>query len=383
MTDWRTVEAPKSPRDLGRGSNGNRRIVTVGLIGCGEVTEFRHLPALQRVSEIRVVSVADVERTRRDLVADRLGIERRYGDAAALLADPGIEAVAVCVPAELHVEMALAALDAGKHVLLEKPLALDAGDADRLSARARGSAAKVILGFNMRWLRHVREARSIVRRGLLGPLEMMRTSFTSHYENLSGWRTRRDRGGGVLFELAVHHFDLWRYLLDTEVEEIVAVSRSRQWEDETATVMARLANGVPVVSVFSERTAATNEIEIFGQAGHLCVSGYHFDGLEVISPASTPGDVRTRLRRAANFLGALPSGVFGMRRGGEFLASYEAEWRHFADVIRCDVPVECSVEDGRRALDVTLAAISSASLGRAVKVPPADAQARQDSGGMR
>jgi predicted dehydrogenase len=351
--------------------------VTVGLIGCGEVTECRHLPALQHVSEIRVVSVADVERARRDRVADRFGVERRYGDAAALLADPGIEAVAVCVPPELHVEVALAALDAGKHVLVEKPLALDPGDADRLGVRARASSAKLMLGFNMRWHRHVREARAIVRRGLLGSVEMMRTSFTSHHENLRAWRTRRARGGGVLFELAVHHFDLWRYLLDTEVEEIIAVSRSRQWEDETATVMARLANGVPVVSVFSERTAATNEIEIFGQAGRLRVSGYHFDGLEVLSPASTPGDVRTRLRRAANFLGALPAGVLGLRRGGEFLASYEAEWRHFADVIRHDVPVECSVEDGRRALDVTLAAISSASLGRAVAVPPADAPVQQ------
>ena len=290
-------------------------MVTVGLIGCGSVTESRHLPALRRISEARVVAVADVDPARRDLVADRFRIERRYGDAAALLSDPSIEAVAICVPAELHVEVAMAALDAGKHVLIEKPLAIAAEDADRLSARARTSSAKVMLGFNMRWHRRVREARSIIRSGSLGPLEMMRTAFTSHDEALPEWRTRRDRGGGVLFELAVHHFDLWRHLLDTEVDEVVVVSRSRQWEDETATVMARLANGVPVVSVFSERTGATNEIEIFGQAGRMRVSCYHFDGFEVLSSATTPGNVPTRLRQAAHFLTELPAGIVGMSRG--------------------------------------------------------------------
>ncbi len=383
--DDRAAETNGSALDArdGHRSRDDHRVVTLGLIGCGFVAESRHLPALGRISEVRVVAAADVDRVRRDLVADRFGIERRYGDAAALLADPDIEAVAVCVPAEFHVEIALAALDAGKHVLIEKPLAVDAEDAERLSVRSRTSSSKVMVGFNMRWHRHVREARGIVRRGLLGPLEMMRTSFTSYHETLQGWRRSRDRGGGVLFELAVHHFDLWRHLLDTEVEEIVAVSRSRQWEDETATVMARLANGIPVVSVFSERTGATNEIEIFGQAGRMRVSCYHFEGLEVLSHTSTPGDVRARLQGAARFLGELPAGIVGMRRGGEFLASYEAEWRHFVDAIRHDAPLECSVEDGRRALDVTLAAIASSSLGRAVKIPPADAALGQDAGGTR
>jgi predicted dehydrogenase len=358
-----------------------QRVVTVGLIGCGSVTETRHLPALRRIPHARVVAVADVDPARRDLVADRFRIERRYADAAALLSDPSIEAAAVCVPAELHVEVAIAALDAGKHVLVEKPLATAARDADRLIAHAHTSSAKVMLGFNMRWHRRVREARSIIHRGALGPIEMMRTAFTSHDEAIPEWRMRRDRGGGVLFELAVHHFDLWRHLLDTEVEEIAAVSRSRRWEDETATVMARLANGVPVVSVFSERTSGTNEIEVFGRAGRMRVSCYHFDGLEVLSPASTPGDVPTRLRQAAHFLTELPAGIASMRRGGEFLASYEAEWRHFLDAIRYDAPVGCTLHDGRRALDVILAAIASSTLGRPVKVPPADAAPQRDARG--
>ncbi len=329
------------------------RVVTVGIIGCGRAAETRHLPALRGVAGIRVLAAADTDKARAARLGERFRIERRYGDAAALLADRDVEAVAVCVPARLHAEVVLAALDAGKHVLVEKPLAVSLDDAERISRRAEAFPGKVMVGFNMRWHRLVRQARAIVARGGVGPIELVRTAFTSFHETLPAWQTERAQGGGALFDIAVHHIDLWRYLLEAEVDEISAVSRSGRWEDETVTVMARLANGIPVTSVFSERTGETNELEIFGQEGRLRVSCYHFDGLEVLAPRSrSPGGVGTRVRQAARSLLAVPSAVGSMRRGGDFFASYGAEWRHFADAIRHDTPVECTVDDGRRALEV-------------------------------
>ena len=168
--------------------------------------------------------------------------------------------------------------------------------------------------------------------------------------------------------MAVHHFDLWRFLLQSEVEEVFAVNRSSHWEDETATVTARLANGVLVASIFSERTNESNEIEIYGRAGCLRVSCYRFDGLEYVSSSSLPGDVRTRLRRIIHTLRELPQGALKMRQGGDFIASYRAEWRHFIDAIQHGGPVGCTLEDGRQALEVVVAAVESAALGRPVKV---------------
>jgi myo-inositol 2-dehydrogenase/D-chiro-inositol 1-dehydrogenase len=357
-----------------------KKVVTVGVIGCGQVAEGRHLPALRNLADVRVRAVADVDRARVQRMGDQFGIERRYEGAAALLADPEIDAVAVCVPASLHVEVALAALDAGKHVLIEKPLALSLDDAERLSRRARAFSGKVMMGFNMRWHRLVRRARAMIMQGRLGPLELMRTSFTSHHETLGEWRTRRELGGGALFEIAVHHFDLWRFLLGTEVEEIVAVSRSGQWDDETTTVMARLANGIPVASVFSERTSETNELEVYGRGGRVRVSCYHFDGMEFVPPSRFPGAMGTRLRHAVRALKEVPTGLRWMRRGGDFFASYEAEWRHFTDAIRRDTPVECTVEDGQRALEVCLAAMASAARGAPVKIGEAPRDVAQAVG---
>jgi Oxidoreductase family, NAD-binding Rossmann fold len=103
-----------------RSNNGPLRL---GVIGCGWVTEARHLPALQRLRGAEIVALSDVDPGRLSKLADLFRIKRRYPLYEQLLADEAVAAVAVCVPAQFHVEVASAALDAGKHVFIEKPLA--------------------------------------------------------------------------------------------------------------------------------------------------------------------------------------------------------------------------------------------------------------------
>lgn len=202
----------------------------------------------------------------------------------------------------------------------------------------------------------------------------MRTVLTSYHDAVPEWRQHRERGGGVLFELAVHHFDLWRFLLQSEVEEVSAATRCGQWEDEAATVTARMANGVLVTSVFAERTSESHELEIYGQAGRLKLSCYDFDGLECFSTAGFSGDVRNRLRRIASTFRELPRGLRSMGRGGDFIASYRAEWSHFIDAIRRNTPLESTLDDGLHALEVVLAAVTSASKGQPVIVATTNAK---------
>jgi myo-inositol 2-dehydrogenase/D-chiro-inositol 1-dehydrogenase len=318
--------------------------------------------------EAEVIAVADSNPDRLRQMADRFHITQRCTDFRALLADPDIEAVAVCVPAQFHVEVALAALDAGKHLFIEKPLALSLADSERLIRRATQSGKKVMVGFNLRWHRLVRRARHIIHQGILGPLTSIRTVLTGYHKDIPEWRRRRASGGGVLFEVGVHHFDLWRFLLQSEVEEVCTMSRSERWEDETATVGARMTNGVLASSVFSESACDNNEVEIYGQAGRLHLSCHRFDGLYVLPTSSFAGGIRTRLRRVADHVQDwrdLPSIV---RQGGDFVASFEAEWRHFIDSIQQHTPVQCTLEDGRHALHIALAAMESAALGQAVNL---------------
>jgi predicted dehydrogenase len=348
--------------------------VRLGIIGCGNVTEKRHLPAIQSVHDLQVVALADIDQERLHRVADRFGVENRYVDYRDLLADPGVEAVAVCTPMQWHVEMAIAALDAGKHVLVEKPLALSLDEAETLIERAAASPLKVVVGYNLRWHRLVRQAREMIQQGQLGRIELAVATFTSgtrYRRDVLEWKKRRALGGGVLLEFATHYFDLWRFLLETEVEEVFATSRSDEWDDVTGTLTARLTNGALATAYFSESTTEHNEVQVLGQAGSLHLSLYRFDGLEYAPLFAAPGDIRYRLQRLARSLNQLPRAVRHFRRGGEYYASFIAQWRHFAESIGEGAPLECTLEDGRRALQVALAAAKSASTGQPVRVTQA------------
>lgn len=348
-------------RDAGR--------IRLGIVGCGRVTELRHLPALRGVPAIEVVALSDVDAARLEQVAARFGVARRHRDYRELIEDEGVEAVAVCVPPKLHAEVALAALAAGKDIFIEKPLALSLAECDLLSERAANAAGvKVLVGFNMRWHRLAREAREMVRRGELGEVKLVRTVFTSGIRlggEFADWRRQRETGGGVLFELGTHHFDLLRFLIGDELEEVYA---SCARGDETAVLAASTMGGAQIVSAFSEGTGESHELEIYGGRGWLRVSCYRADGLERFSLRQYPGAVGVRAAKLKRTLLEVPRLVRQLKHGGDYVASYAGEWRHFADAITKGVPVESTLVDGRRALEIALAALTASESGRAVRL---------------
>ncbi len=343
----------------------------LALIGCGRVVEQCHLPALQALTGITLVAVADTDSGRLNKVADRFGVRRRYGDYRAMLNDRGVDVVAVCAPPQFHPEMGLAVLDAGKHLFLEKPMALTLSDADRLVDRAAGVTGKAMAGFNLRWHRLVRQAQTIIAGGHLGAVVTMHTVFTSATAfpaQGSNWRRRHDLGGGVLFDLGIHHFDLWRFLMQCEVEELFAQRRCDERGAEYVMVSAIMANGVLVTSSFSHGVSDINEMEISGTKGRLSLSCYRFDSLRVCPNAAPSGAVRSWLSGAIGALRNAPQAAGQLLHGGDIIASYRAEWRHFIKAIRNDAPAQCGFEDARSALRVTLAAAESASLGQQVRI---------------
>jgi len=346
----------------------------VGVIGCGRVTALRHLPALSRLDGAEVVALADTDAARLKQTADRFHITNRYPDVRALLKDAMVDVIAVCVPVQFHAEIALAALSAEKHVFVEKPLTATLEEADRIRDRAKQVDRKVLVGFNFRWHRLIRQARALLQSGSVGQAEAIRTVFASAHEAPSQWQLHRASGGGALFDQAIHVFDLWRFLLDTEVESVFAVSRSGLWEDETVSVTARLTNGVLATATCSERTGENNEVEVYGRGGRLQVSCYRFDGLEYFPQGSIPGNGKARIEAILRTVKELPGSLVRLRHGGDVLASYREQWRHFLGAIRHDGPLDCTVEDGRRALEVVFAAMASASSGQPVVVAQAPGQ---------
>lgn len=350
------------------------KTIKIGLIGCGKVVVNRHLPVLKSIKKAEVIAAADIDGDRLKHAADKFQINRRFVDYNELLSDPDVEAVAICVPLRFHFEVALATLDAGKHLLLEKPLTMSMDEADQLVEQATKTDKKVMVGLNKRWHRLVRKARGIIQTGLIGPVGLMNMIFsTGHYNRpIPEWRLRRKEGGGSLIENGTHYYDMWRFLLQSDIEEIWAVSGSTEKvDDEPSIVTARTESGVYLNCVLSDFLPDRNVIEIFGRDCVLRISLHRFDGLEIIPLHSCDGDVRNRLKTIARFFKELPQGILQARYGGDYNASFRAQWKHFIDCIQQDTPVECTLEDGRRALQVAFAAVESASVGQPVKVAQA------------
>jgi len=349
----------------------------IGIAGCGWVTENWHMPALAGRADARVVAVADLDAARRERVGRHFGVDRRYDDVSALVEDPEVRAVAVCVPTEAHADVAGLAIERGKDVLVEKPLALTLGDCDRLIALERRSTSVVMVGFNLRWHRLVRRARALLREGAVGEVALVQSCFTaaSRYRaGVADWRKHRALGGGVIIDQAVHHFDLWRFLLEREVEEVFTFVEG---DDQHVSVASRLEGGALADAVFSDGLPAANDVTVTGSRGRLQLSCYRFDGLDVVPGDRLDGDPKERVLRLARRLRELPAGLASVRRGGDHRDSYAAQWTHFIDAARSRGPVECTLVDGRRAVEVQLAALESSVEGKSV--PVGDRVAKRDA----
>ncbi len=121
------------------------RAIGVGVIGCGEIAQLMHLPFLAELPETSIAAVCDLSPGTVDAIGERFGVKARYTSAADLAADPGVEAVVVCTYD--HTQVALAALNAGKHVLIEKPLAFTPDQGAELVAAARAAGVVASIGY--------------------------------------------------------------------------------------------------------------------------------------------------------------------------------------------------------------------------------------------
>ncbi|MFN2531102.1 MAG: Gfo/Idh/MocA family protein [Pyrinomonadaceae bacterium] len=342
-------------------------IIRLGVVGCGAVAQRHHLSALREVRSIKVTAVADSDTARLALIAEEFGIEQRFRNYRELVQSENIDAVAVCTPPELHEEIALAAIENGKHTFVEKPLTLTLESCQRLANTvAKVPRLKLMVGFNLRQHRLILEARQKIQRGELGRIKLVRTVFTNgsrRQKDCAAWRKQKGSGGGALFELGVHHFDIVRFLCDAEIAEVSSASVS---EDGSATVAARLDDGTQLISAFSENATDNQEIEVYGERGRLRVSCYRFDGLEHLSEYS--GSPTDRMQNLKRKLVSFPRFISQLKRGGDYVATYAGEWRHFADAIINDKPVNCTLEDGREALAVALTAMVASATSRAVRI---------------
>lgn len=347
------------------------RDIGIGFVGCGHIARAVHLRILARLPGARMVAIAEPEQRARAAASAQVPGAAAFRDYPELLADPAVEAVVLGLSNDRHAEVAIAALDAGRHVYLEKPLATDAEDGRAVVAAWRRSGRVGMIGFNYRFNRLYRDAARLLASGRQGAPVAVRSVFASAPRDLGGWKLERRRGGGVLLDLASHHVDLLRFLFDDEVAEVDCAVRSVRTEDDTATLQLRLSRGTLVQSLFSHCAADEDRFEIYCERGKIDVE--RGTGLAAVVTRGRRETRRVdRLRRA---LSSTRNARYGLEKFRAF--GHEPSWalafRHFLAAVREGGPVSPDLEDGWRSLEVVLAAEEAARSGRRMSLDGAGA----------
>jgi predicted dehydrogenase len=338
----------------------------LGVVGCGRIARMFHLPVLRDLPSARLAAVADP-----DDDARHAGLATARGvvgvrDADALVAVPGVEAVVICLPTHLHADAAVVALEASRHVYVEKPLAVDVAEARRIRDAWLASGTTGAVGFNLRFHPLYRAAREAVRSGRLGELVGVRSVFSSAARDLPEWKRARRTGGGALLDLASHHVDLVRYLLDDDVTSVSAAIRSVMSEQDTAALNLHLGSGLVAQLMATISAAQSDRVEILGTVASLHVDRMGGRRLQVV-PARGPHGRVERLAAAGRAVrGGLLDTVDRLRPPPE--PSFRAALGAFVDAARAGTPAGPSIEDGLRSLAVIEAAERSAATGERVTV---------------
>lgn len=326
--------------------------LAIGFIGCGRATAELHLPTLSSLPGLEAVAACDIDRAALEAVGNRFGIAKTFADYRDLIADPAVEAVAVCTPAPSHRDAAIAAISAGKPTFIEKPLALSVDDCDQIIEAARGGTP-VAVGHNLRCHRLVERARDCIAAGELGKVQLLRTVWTAGFNlgrEMPAWRLRRELGGGALTELGVHHIDLWRFLTGREVSASQASSLSESSDDQAVALQGVLDDGTLCSTALCQRSADSNEVEVFGDKGRLRFSVYQADSLVKFTTSDLGGGIGLRLKQLRQQAAQFPALLRSSRHGGAYRESYSRQWLRFLATARGERPAACTLEDARAAI---------------------------------
>ncbi len=233
----------------------------VGVIGLG--IGRSHIEGWRQHPQVDVVAIADPDAARLKQVGDEYGIAGRHASAEALLGAGGIDVVSICTPNKFHHPLTLAAFEAGCHVLCEKPMAMNAGEAREMQAAAERAGRRLMINFSYRFSAASRALKAQVDAGVLGEVYFGRTVWHRRrgMPGFGGWfGTKALAGGGPLIDLGVHRLDLALWLMgypkptwvlgsthDPIARELAATSGKTFDVEDLAGALIRFDNGATLI----------------------------------------------------------------------------------------------------------------------------------------
>ena len=337
----------------------------LAVVGCGKAAQRIALPQLQRCRNARVVALVDIDRAVARHAARQCGLNAPvWTDWRRMLREAEVDAVAVCVPNRFHAEVTIAALHAGKHVIVEKPMATTLADADAMVDAARARRRCLMVEQSQRFDPAHETAREILRCGLLGRVTQLRGRIghagPQYWAGTRAtWLTdHRQAGGGALMDIGVHILDVLRWLSGKEVRRICCQAGTLEQRvpvEDNASAMMEFTDGT-LGSFEASWTTRPYEVmtQWYAERGTLRTA-FGAPHPVVVQRCRRRGDPNQLL---AEDYPAVPA-----------VSRHGSAYQHFVTCVLKGTPPIVSGEDGRATLAVILAAYASVRSGEWVNVP--------------
>ena len=242
-----------------------------GVLSTANIGVKHVIPAMQTGEHCQMVGIASRNLDRARMVAAELGMPKAYGSYEELLADDDIEAVYIPLPNHLHVLWSIRALQAGKHVLCEKPIGLSAEEAEKLLASSiRYPHLKVMEAYMYRHHPQWQRARQLVRGGAIGDLKTIQAFFSYYNDDPTNIRNKADIGGGGLMDIGCYCISLSRFIFEVEPERVLGILEYDPSFDTDRLASAIMDFGVGTATwTCATQLAAYQRVNIVGSEGRI------------------------------------------------------------------------------------------------------------------
>lgn len=342
--------------------------VKVGIIGCGKITQVRHAPEYAQHESVEIGGFFDRERSRAEAMVAKYG-GKVYDDYLEMLEDETIDAISVCAPNFLHAPITVEALQHGKHVLCEKPMALSTEESSGMIRAAEAAGKKLMIGHNQRLLPTHRKAKELLENGAIGKVLFFQSNFKhsgpenwSIDKNNKTWFFSREAAHfGVLGDLGAHKLDIIRYLTGLNVDEIFATTMTLDKRDDSGELIAIEDNAVCLFRMqggmsgtmhvsWTNYGGEDNSTILYGDKGVMKIFG------------DFPDDMVLEMKdgsRVKYHVGGIQTNANQIKTGiiDEFIRSIETDSEPLV-----------TGEDGHHTLSTIVAGLKSAACGQWVKV---------------
>ncbi|MHB8863421.1 MAG: Gfo/Idh/MocA family protein [Pirellulaceae bacterium] len=290
------------------GKGGIVGSIGVGVVGCGFVGRGAHVPAFAGMANARLVAVADADETRLAKVKKKYDLKSAYADYRQLVDDPDIQAVVVSLPTSMHAAASLAAIQAGKHVLCEMPLAANLKEVDGMIEAADKARVTLMPSLTFHFTPNYVKAKELIDKGTLGNIStLMYREFIPAKDLATQWPVGCwvwdiEKSGGPLYTLAVWSIDLLRWLAGSDIVEVHPTTKYTKLAKYGGTLgydaaaSLRFANGMVGCLQYSgsvTHSASASRLEVIGDSTYM-IDASHNDKVTLFEeePFKSEWDVK-------------------------------------------------------------------------------------------